>query len=453
MKNTHKSFYEELKRRLRNYAEEPDNDLWKGIVPYIASVSREPDWIVWVTRLSIVVIALSTAVFIIFRQDAVTTQSVIIKNQMIMPDSPGSPAIDTLEVSVTSDSHSPLQSFSSNLFKNPIVISDHDTVDSKTPPVPLTLLRAELQWKKTIPSLPVNTDTRSRHNETAAAVSTDTPTQNAISPKPDKQAVFTKHPAEQQESSASKKTNEKKKPFSLYFTAMPTFGYQRIESNSTDNLFIESIKRIPAFSADRLGVRLEAGAEVPLSKRWTIFGGLLYFQRQQTIEYIERQTENLMNGSAPDTGDPGRSLDAIPQYRYVEKSVDYELKNAGLQLGFNYHLWADRKNPVGTAAIVSSKGVNIPRRKFVHVLGSGIEFHKALNRPDALMQAEQFTDPSSFIFFNLYYRMQYPDAGRLRAVLQPTFNYSLYINETFNAPFYVKPYGLGLNFGATYNLR
>lgn len=445
MKNTRKPFYEELKRRLLNYGEEPDNDLWKGIVPHIGSVSREPNWIVWITRLSIIIIALSTGVFMIFREDAVTTQAVITKNQMIMP---GSPAIDTLEVSGTSDSR--LQSSSSKLFKHPIVISDHDAVDSKTPPVPLTLLRADLQWKKAIASRPVNTDTRSRHDETAAAVSTDTPTQNAISPKPDKQA---KHPAEQQESSASKKTNQKKKPFSLYFTAMPTFGYQRIESNSTDNLFIESIKRIPAFSADRLGVRLEAGAEVPLSKRWTIFGGLLYFQRQQTIEYIERQTENLMNGSGPDTGDPGRSLDAIPQYRYVGKSVEYELKNAGLQLGFNYHLWVNREDPVGIAAIVSSKGVNIPRKKFVHVLGSGIEFHKALNRPDALMQAEQFTDPSSFIFFNLYYRMQYPDAGRLRAVLQPTFNYSLYINKNFNAPFYVKPYGLGLNFGATYNLR
>jgi hypothetical protein len=47
--------------------------------------------------------------------------------------------------------------------------------------------------------------------------------------------------------------------------------------------------------------------------------------------------------------------------------------------------------------------------------------------------------------------LQYPSEGRLKAVFQPTLNYSFYINQNLNAPFYVKPYGLGLNVGVTYN--
>jgi hypothetical protein len=38
-----------------------------------------------------------------------------------------------------------------------------------------------------------------------------------------------------------------------------------------------------------------------------------------------------------------------------------------------------------------------------------------------------------------------------QSFFQPTLNYSFYINQNLNAPFYVKPYGLGLNLGFTYN--
>lgn len=43
-------------------------------------------------------------------------------------------------------------------------------------------------------------------------------------------------------------------------------------------------------------------------------------------------------------------------------------------------------------------------------------------------------DPSAFVFYNLYYRLQYPSEGRLKAVFQSTLNYSFYINDKLNAP-------------------
>ena len=78
----------------------------------------------------------------------------------------------------------------------------------------------------------------------------------------------------------------------IYFTIMPTLGYQRIEPNSQDNLIVESIDRVSAFSTDRLGVRAELGVEYPVKNRLNIFGGLVYFQRHQTIGYMEKTVGN-----------------------------------------------------------------------------------------------------------------------------------------------------------------
>ena len=38
-----------------------------------------------------------------------------------------------------------------------------------------------------------------------------------------------------------------------------------------------------------------------------------------------------------------------------------------------------------------------------------------------------------------------------QSFFQPALNYSFYINQNLNAPFYVKPYGLGLNLGFSHN--
>jgi hypothetical protein len=234
-----------------------------------------------------------------------------------------------------------------------------------------------------------------------------------------------KEEIEQKEESQPDNEERKKKkfPFNLYFTIMPTLGYQRIEPNSNDNLLIESIDRIATFSSDRLGVRAELGAEYPISNRVNIFGGFVYFQRQQTIGYTEKQVSETEISEGPN-GD----IILNPEFSYVHQSFEYEVRNIGWQIGVNYQL---------------------SKKKFLQTAGTGIEFHMALNKFE---HAEEFTNnPSVYVFYNLYYRIQYPAETKLKAVMQPTLNYSFYINQNANAPFYVKPYGLGLNIGFTYN--
>jgi len=64
MKSTHEPFDDELRRRLLNYTEEPNRHIWHNILPRIDSFNPEPRWVVWITRLSVLVIGLSGIFFL-----------------------------------------------------------------------------------------------------------------------------------------------------------------------------------------------------------------------------------------------------------------------------------------------------------------------------------------------------------------------------------------------------
>jgi hypothetical protein len=232
-----------------------------------------------------------------------------------------------------------------------------------------------------------------------------------------------KNPAMDQDNTVD--TKQQPNRLRLYFTIMPTLGYQRIKPNSNDNLIVESIERVSTFSTDRLGVRAELGVEYPVGNRLNIFGGLVYFQRQQTIGYTEKVVSNTDIVEGPDG-----EIIVQPEFGYESRSFEYEVRNVGVQVGLNYQL---------------------AKRKFLQMLGTGVEFHLALNKFGE--RREITNNPSAYIFYNLYYRLQYPADTKLRAVVQPTLNYSFYINQNRDAPFHVKPYGLGMNVGFTYNFK
>ena len=139
-----------------------------------------------------------------------------------------------------------------------------------------------------------------------------------------------------------------------------------------------------------------------------------------------------------------------PHFSYLKKSFEYELRNMGVQFGILYKLSSEKPRQLTSKEALSSETM-LPKKKLLHLVGAGIEFHKALNETTSFDVADRFTNPSMYVFCNVYYRLQYPSEGRLRGIFQPTFNYSFYINENLNAPFYVKPYGFGLNIGCTYN--
>jgi hypothetical protein len=211
--------------------------------------------------------------------------------------------------------------------------------------------------------------------------------------------------------------------YRIYSLVMPTFGYQQIKPVTTDDIFIHSIKKISAFSTKRLGIRAEAGLEKEVSERLTLSAGLFYYQRKQTIAYEYTASEQF---TVTNTG--GDSLKYDVQQPLMSSQFEYEVKNIGLTAGF---------------------AIGFHGNRFGQRVGMALELHRSLSSTSV----EQPSDPRFYLFSNIYYRVSYKLSERFDAIVQPTFNYALQLDQRIAAPFYVKPYGLGLNVGVYYYLR
>jgi len=230
------------------------------------------------------------------------------------------------------------------------------------------------------------------------------------------------------EASIKQEVEKKSKPdrsesrVKFYLLGMPTFSYNRVKANNGDDLLVTAIEKIPAFSLDRFGFRVESGITYQMTPRLSGFAGLIYFNRKQTFEYTIRNVTDTETKYV--NGDKA----VIVPSAFEEESREYnnDLSNLGVQFGLLYQ---------------------VASNKFIHTVGTGIETHYALNKSDL---PEEFEKPSLYLFYNLFYRLEYPKESRLKALVQPTFNYSFGLSEKLNTPFYVKPYGFGLNFGVTY---
>jgi len=419
-------FDEEMKKRLFNLTEEPDEGLWHRLVPRMPKSGRHyggaAKAILVIIVLGSLVILVESDVDMPYRINAAASSSEVIRNLAVEKPGAAFPkrVVDNIgERAMPSNEIQPVTSSQFSGEKNGLAAKHVAQIQVLRPGAPdhLAVLLAE-------------TETRSGSDSNGTA--NKTPELNVQPNLQYKDSATADEPAKKEikVSAVRERTRQKQEAgrhkFNMYFTAMPTFGYQRIESNGNDNVVIESIKRIPSFSTNRLGVRVEAGFEFPLNNRIKFFSGLLYYQRKQTIGYTQRVVENTVIST-----DPAGNIILTPDYVHLDKSFEYELKNLGLQVGLNFLL---------------RKGV------LLQTMGTGMELQMALNKIHAAAKAEGFTsNPSAYVFYNLYYRLQYPAEGRLKTVFQPTLNYSFYINQNVNAPFYVKPYGLGLNIGCTYN--
>lgn len=217
------------------------------------------------------------------------------------------------------------------------------------------------------------------------------------------------------------KKGPKDRKLTLYFQAMPTFTYNRVEANQQDDQLVSAVEKIPAISADRMGIRLETGLMYPLNEDFNVFAGLLYFQRSQQIQYSLQRVDSVNIES------DGDRINFSPGFSEERNTYDHQLQNLGVQVGMTY---------------------NIPSKKVLSSFGVGAEFHKSLRRSSN----ELFEEPSLYLFYNVFYRMEYPKDKRFRFLAQPTFNYSFNLNKNLSTPFYIKPYGFGLNFGFTFKL-
>ena len=430
----------ELKKRLTDFTREPDERLWEKIVPHIVvpkanRIERMSGGIDLFIAFILGLAFLSALLNLRSIQSAtdqgksLTSVKPNIQPRNMSPES-GAVSPNAFDTNMTAEGSNEKTQAE---FKTEAQLSESDAYETYAfiaNPDQLSIESEEkeikydggrdAEGKNKIP------ETEFVENATEKTTTSSLPVGDMEEKIPTKEEREIEHEKKKEEKEKEREQNERAhRKFNIYITAMPTFGYQRIESETNDKILVESIKKISAFSTKRLGIRVELGAEVPISKRLKVFGGVLYYQRKQTIDYVEVKPDTTWISSGPD----GEYI-VETTLSYLDKSFEYELRNLGIQLGFNYQL---------------KKG------KFLQTVGTGLEFQFAINKLSEEYKQRFSNNPSAYLFYNLYYRLQYPSEGRLKAVLQPTLNYSFYINQNLNAPFYVKPYGLGLNIGITYN--
>jgi len=70
MKNTRDPFDDNLRDRLDNYSEEPDDKLWSGIASNIESVKPPVPWVKWVSITASVIIALSVLTYFVVTDES-----------------------------------------------------------------------------------------------------------------------------------------------------------------------------------------------------------------------------------------------------------------------------------------------------------------------------------------------------------------------------------------------
>lgn len=227
--------------------------------------------------------------------------------------------------------------------------------------------------------------------------------------------------AENGKSNEEHQKNKKNNKFKFYLLGMPVLTYNRIEANPLDDIFISGIEKIPALSKKRLGVRLEMGITYEINEYFSIYSGLFYFERKQQTNYTVRTISSITGEIQNDN-----FTKLIPEYEEKVRTYTSDLRNAGLQIGLLYRLSSEN---------------------FLQTIGTGMEYHKVLAGTVSM------ESPSYYVFYNFFYRIEYPKQSMFKALVQPTFNYSLGINDDLNTPLYIKPYGIGLNIGVTYSIK
>jgi len=71
----------------------------------------------------------------------------------------------------------------------------------------------------------------------------------------------------------------------VFVGIMPLYSYQQIAPIITDAVWVKNIRSQQALSSHRVGLRLQAGIEWPLSKRMSVRTSLIYNQLNQQVSY------------------------------------------------------------------------------------------------------------------------------------------------------------------------
>jgi hypothetical protein len=218
-----------------------------------------------------------------------------------------------------------------------------------------------------------------------------------------------------------KRTKEKKqrKAVTLYGHLTPSLSYYAMQPLANDEIAISSFNSPSVLSGDRSGFAGELGMQRKLSKKLMYTVGLTFYQQQQTIRY---QTVSSSKNQIMNSASESFSYSIIPQYN--QHIVSYNMTNVGVTAGFLYEL----KNA-----------------GLIHRIGLSGSYQQGFRKSNEESTYNNVT--SSYAFYNVLYRIEYPINTKLKLYIQPTYSRGFYVNEKLKEPFSLKPARAGISVG------
>lgn len=402
-------WFNKLEKRLSDYTEEPDADLWKKVAAGIGK--PDPVWVPWAHRSAVLISAL---VFLWSGMDSI------------------GPPVDLKEAPLT---HNRALSKDENLTGQ--AHADNAEVQSQNSP------------------FRVDTDKTTRRKNSKLLVqkklargeanAKDIPEENKKTPASNLfPSVLARMPADKSEIIRTDSLNsesltidslqlerkkdiiipdKKRRIFILYASLSTGLSFQKITPFINDGVVIESFHTKPVFSADRLGVSLQAGIQSKIAKRFEIFGGISLYRQSQTLTYQYVSDDDVNVVQEEDFA-----------YRVTPgltgESVKYSMLNLGAEAGMMYYLKGDR---------------------LAHKIGAGLSWQHGMRQ---MSEGETYNNAKSqYLFYQVFYRNEYAVNQSVNIFIQPFYKHALLSREEFDAPFRVKPYHAGLSFGILYTFR
>lgn len=221
---------------------------------------------------------------------------------------------------------------------------------------------------------------------------------------------------------AKKEQEQKKKAWHpvLYASLTPSLAFQKITPLRNDNLRIAALPAAGIFSSNRMGISLETGGQITLQKGFELYGGLLYYQQNQSISY---QYYSSAVGQINPSGEP-LDYDISPQGG--THTFRYAMHNVGASAGFLY---------------------TVKDARLMHKIGGGLQYQYGLSKARGGDTYENRR--SQYLNYQVHYRLEWAGSGRTRLFVQPVFIHSFWTKENLREPLTIKPYRVGITFGVT----
>jgi hypothetical protein len=427
MKNSPKDeWFDRLEKRLRNYTENPDDELWNRISS-VGSHAYRPLWVTWTNRIGAAVALMAFALLWVLQPEgshsegltAALTEKESFSDQKNSESSASPRLADAAPSKLTikelrydngkKENDHARASVPSTEKSNSTKLAQHAASTTFVAVGDLAESSETIYRKEQKNAIEQKEDAQENSEIDKIVIMFEKDSSNQLLPS---SSVAEKPLVEEEE-------QKKKRAIVGYASLAPMLSYQKVTPIKNDGIMIEQFGTKSIFSSGRLGINLEAGIQWLLSKRLEMYSGLSLYQQSQTLSYSTQSNKNIS------VQQDNFAYSVMPAND--EKQLRYSMLNAGIQTGMIYHIKGD---------------------KLAHKIGAGLSYQYGLQKAG---DGRAYNNSASqYLFYQVFYRNEFSVTSSLKIFVQPFYARSFFTKEKLVVPFTLKPSRAGLSFGVVY---